>query len=1393
MAGIETHTLRERLRIGGIVAISLLVLAAGVAGYFRHSHQKQANTRKLLRQARDAESANDLETASTFYQLYLKRQPSDAAAQSAYAAVLRNRMKTSNELVGDVLGTLRQLIRLEPDNLSAIEQLVDLYLKLGDFALAEQHAQTWSTHVPGSVEAAMALARARQGLLRYDEAVETLKEALEWAPQEPRLYALLIEMLATKLDRAHEAAEWLAKALRRHPDSHEVHLAAFALHTRQRARETAESHLDRALQLAPEDIQVLIPAALLRITKGRLEQAKSLLDDAEKLAPESSALLAARSKWAIKTNDPDEMAALGHQLVSRAGDMRPTLFARAAELFLRAGKANDADECLQKLITAPRLPGFLYARLDVLRGARALAGDEPYTAIPFLERALARQGPASWAAELLAIAHSRTGAIQTAADIYHQILLSAPNEDQIRLTLAWLEVELGHLTEVQEHTRVLVEVGDGYVRHAKLLRAACELEQVAATGQRDTLSTTTAELTNLVAAQPQDETATRLLAQSIVLLGQPGRAIQMLLESPVTDNAKARLGGELGYILLDNGFNEIAEGLADELIRRFPEAAAGHEVYVHLHGSTDRLEDSAKYINATPLADHLKGRLWEVASQAQLRSGQKEAALESLRRAISLKPTNVRTRQALVRRTPDLTEARRILDQIRTIEGDEGLTWRFERAWLLLQRDRSAGRVEEAAELLRRCLTVRPGWISARLLLGFANEVIGDFDDAADAYRSAIAQQPELSDSQAAIRLVRVLRRLGDYVEADNLLATIADVVDGEPDLLRLKTAQHLRRKNLASAAATAEQLLSLRGDDPAWAALTVELLLRAGNLAEAERIARSALDDHPEATTTLWAYARVLVRRGRAEEAEALIGDIATRQQRASYFLLLAQLLTRLEKHQEAEQAILQAVQLEPDNASVCTACAHFWGARGEFSKQLAFVRKAIELRGEDPGESLTLAQLLSTSDSAAHRPEAAAIVDRRLQADQEDLSALLLRARLDTTANPPDCVEAEKTLMRALAIDPRSPEAHKLLAAAQIRSGRLNLAGDTVSEGLAFAPKDPDLLLASAQIHCHQGNYHRAITPLRWLLEVRPRSSTAIRLLATAYQHTGRIDRAIRMIEGLAREEDWSPTEIIVLAKLHELRGDIDQADSLFNRALVQQPKSSDVFQEHLHYHARHGALDEVYALASQRRLEVPEDIESILTAGELLAANSMDRRLREVGTTWLEQIARDHPDRAVDATYRNALCHYHRGELTNAETLLQEAMRIAPTSPRSVNALAWLYSEDRDDPNKALQLIEQFLDKDDQDSAELLDTHGTILLRLNRLDEAEKKLRTCLEIAGQTPTLTVASYHLGLVLLKKDERGEARVYFRRALELNERLGNLSETERQHARELTLRRREP
>jgi tetratricopeptide (TPR) repeat protein len=1294
-------------------------------------------------------------------------------------------MKETPEVVGETVQALRRLVRVHPDDTQCVSRLVNIYLQVREFGLAEELAKSWTAAVPGSADAILAAARARHGLHKDSEAAQGLAEALTKAPGEARLYPPLIELLVDPLDRKDEAAEWLDKALHVGSESQDIQIAAFLFHHRTGDPAKAEEHLKRALALAPDAVEVLVPAAAFYLSRKDMDESDRLLRRAEATSPGNRMVLSARTSWAIVKNEPGRLEGTADELAASAGDTELDLLARAAELYLRAGRLDRADECIEKLSSAPRRGGreTLDVWLDTLRGARILLDGRPYAAIPLLDRAFRRQPSGLWAAELLALAYQRTGEPEEAAELYRRILQVAPDVTAARLALARVEWRQGRIREAREQVALLSSASGEEARQAELLRIACELRQALQEKRPPKDGPTLRKtLEDIAATRPSDEAVIGLLAQCWALLGESARAVELLGSWTANAPAVAGAATELGGLLLAEKQFEAAAALADQLLARFPDTPQGYVLRVRTLAQKGRLGDAAACVESCALTGPAKGGLWELLADEYAAADQPGPATAALRQAVALLPGSIGVRHKLIRRSESMDEARPLMEEIRSIEGEGGVHWKFERAWALLrhERARSAG---EAVELLKQCLSARPAWVSARVFLGSAQEAAGALSEAADAYRAAITQRPELAADTVAIRLVEVLKRLGRFSEADAVLGPLSAALPDSPDVLRLEIDKQLRNRSVASAAATAERLLELRGDDPAWAGVTADLQLRAGNAAKAEQIARSALRQHPDSTPLMASVARAMIAQGQGDQAEAAVRDFSNTRADGVSHLLLAQVLMYLNKPAEAEHAIAAAIQHAPSDAVVYAAAADFWGARGDRSRQIAMARQAVELRGESAAESLPLATLLATGGTPAERAEAGAIVQRRLKANGQDAASLLLQAQLAATAQPPDFTVAEASAQKALAIEPQSVLAHKTLAAIQGRSGKVTPSGETIAAGLNVAPDDPELLLSSAQFHVHRGDYDEAIAPLRRLLRLRPRLPEALRLLTAAYQFAGQSDQAIAYLERQAPPEQWTPLETILLAKLYEAKKDLSRAEALLRRAVEMDKRSAEAFQEYVHYVARRGSLDQVYALASQRRAEFPDDVESIAAASEILGTLSPDASLRQTAIDWLKEIAAKHPDQAVDATYRCGLCYYQQGDLTNAEAMFAEASRLDPTAGKPVNALAWLYCENLAQPDKALGLLEKYLGGSGAETAEMLDTHATILLRLGRLDAAKQKLLACLDLAGQTPTFTAANYHLGLVLLKSNAADEGRSYIRRAMQLNDRVGGLNATEKQEA----------
>jgi len=1386
--GVEQRERRtSRFRTGRILALVALLIGLGFGGRWFYYYQRDRNTQRLETEAEQAYAKEDWAAAAESYRQFLNRDPFHAEALRRYADILLDRTEPTPQSVTEAARALRRLLQVDANDLDAIGKLTRIYFGLGEFDLGQQMAQRWVEVAPDDVDAILALSEAHKRQHRFEESASILVEALSRNPREPRLYPRLVELYMTDLKDPQQARQWLERGLTEAPNAAVVQMAAFSLYRMQKEPETAERYLRQALSLAPDELSHLVAGAGFYIEQLRLDEAEKLLDRARAVDPKDRRLLLAEAAWSVKRGTPEALTTAASALSTYARDTDAELIAQAAELFVRAGAFDKTDACLARLRPLARRDERTQTWIEILEGARALLAGATFESIPHLERALRRNAGHLWTTELLALAYTRIGALDEAAELYRRVTILTPGSAAAHLSLARIAWQQGDPEGAMEHLDAIGTLHTKEQRiHRELLAAVCQLELLARAGgstddgHRQTLL---AQLRKLASAAPADPFAAELLATGYVRAGAVDEA------AALAANVSASAAVQIANVLAAAGSWSHVKDIADDLTRTPETAADGYMLTVRQMIATDRTDEVTSYVDALAVPDTVKGRVFAVAADAMIDQHDTDAATSLLRRAVTLSLRDIPVRQNLLRRITDPTEAQRLIDQIKAIEGEDGLHWRYERAAFLTRTDPTEPALREAVALLQDCLAARPGWTSALLVRGYAQESLGELENAADSYRTAISQQPRLGRGDIAIRLVGVLKKLNRFAEADALVASLAESQSHQPEVLRLETERYLRHRRLASAAQTAEELLSVNPDDPNWAAFTADLQRRAGNAARAEQIAREALKQHEPSVALLWSLARALVEQKRPDEAVEVIRASATRRNDANQFLVLAQLQFRLGRQEDATGSIQQALAIAPEDALVNGAAADFWGAMGDRAQQLAYARKSIALRGEDPARSLTLATLLAAGTDPQEQAEAHAIVHRRLEQNEDDVPALILEAKIVAAAQPPDLRHAEESLQKALTLEPRSEPAHKVLAAVQARSGRFREARETIEAGLTVAPNDPDLLKSAAELHIHRGEFASAIAPLDRLLELGLATPETLVLLAQAYRADNQLDRAIKLLQKRVDADSATPLELATLAELVETTADFDRAESLFLGGVERAGADGTIFQRFMNYLARRDQLDRVYALASQRQQRFADDVESIAVAAEILASRAEDPELRKTGQTWLSDIIARRPAHAADAAFRSGLSYYKRGELVNAETMLMKAAQLAPNAPRPVNGLAWLYLADRHRPEEALGMLERFFERGGQPNAEMLDTHAAILLRLDRLTEARELLTRCLTLAGQTPTLTAANYRMGRVLLKLGQQAEAVTYLRHALELNQRLPGLLPQEVQEAQSLVTR----
>jgi len=1379
--------------MGRILLLAAFLVALGLGGRWFYYYQRDQNTLRLKTEAETAYAREDWSASAEGYRLFLNRKPFDVEALRRYANILLDRVDVTPQSVTEAARALRRLLQVDEHDIDAVERLTNIYFGIGEFDLAQQMAERWLETAPDNTDAVLALSEAHERQHRFDQSVSVLTEAIAHKPDQPTFYAQLVELYLTALNDKQTAKEWLDRALAKIPDAAVIQMAAFNFYRAADASETADEHLRRALSLAPDEVGYLVAGAKFYVEQFRLDDAEDLLDRASKLDPHDRRQLLMRAAWAVKQGTRRVVEETATALGQHAADTDGEMIAQAAELFVRAGAFDRVDACLERLRPLARRNERIQTWIEVLHGARTLLAGNAFEAVPHLENALRRNPRHLWTTELLALAYSRIGALDEAAELYRRVHILTPGSAAAQLSLARVAWQQGRPDLALDELDSIEAPHTPAQRNLReLLQTVCRIELLAretSARQEEQRSALLAKLTELELSAGDDASGAELLTAGYVHAGAADRAVALAKRVAAERMDAITIIATIGYVLADAGSWSHVEEVAGILTRQFADAPDGHVLTVRRLVAAGQTAEAERYIERLDASSEVKGKALAAAAGALTDAEDTETGARLLRQAAARLARDIPVRQKLLRHTTDPEQARIIIDEIKQIEGDPGSHWRYERAAFITRVDHTAPALREALTLLEECLATRPGWTSALLVRGLAQESLGQLENAADSYRTAISQQPRLGQGDIAIRLVGVLKRLGRFSEADALVAALADARPDQPQVLRLQTERFLRSRRLASAVEAAEALLTVSPDDPNWAAFTADLQLRAGNASRAEEIAREALGANGESVTLLWSLARALVTQQKADEAERFVRASATRRNDASQFLVLAQLETSLGKPDEASAAIERALSIAPDDPTINAAAADFWGAMGDRTKQLTFARKSIAVRGEDPAKSVTMAALLAAGNTAQEHAEALAIVRRALKLDGADVAALILEAELAASAQPPDLTSAEESLHKALAIEPRSEPAHKVLAAVQVRSGRFNEARHTVEAGLSVAPNDPDLLKTAAGLHLHLGEFTAALAPLRHLLELGAATPETLIQLANAYRATDKLDLAIGLLQKRVDDERATPLEFAALAELVETTDDFDRAESLYQTAVDRSGADGVAFVRLMNYLARRNQLDRVYALASQRQTRYGDDVTSLVVAGEILASRAEDPELRRTGQDWLAAVIAQRPEHAADAAFRSGLSYYQRGELIIAETMLLKAGQLAPQAPRPANGLAWLYLTDRHRPEEALAIVEQFLARGGQANAEMLDTHAAILLNLDRPAEAKELLTRCLTLAGQTPTLTAANYRMGLVLLRLGRGTEASTYLHQALELNNRLPGLLPQEVQDAQSLLTR----
>lgn len=665
----------------------------------------------------------------------------------------------------------------------------------------------------------------------------------------------------------------------------------------------------------------------------------------------------------------------------------------------------------------------------------------------------------------------------------------------------------------------------------------------------------------------------------------------------------------------------------------------------------------------------------------------------------------------------------------------------------------------------------------------------GNYDAAMIEYRNLHKEVPQHAHAIGQIGIIWF--RMGSPTQAFPYLNKAAEL-NPEAVEVRVLLSQTLGLIGLFDEARKEAAEVLLRSPERGEAFLVLANTSRTEEeILDAEQQIRKSMEGGPEPALMHLALASLSFKKQDQDAGERSIND-AVQSDPKSARALLAMGNVHLAKSQfdKAREAFAAGSALAPPRSAERLRYAEFELQMGELGNAREALEKfTAEVSDYIPGWML-FAQLAVKEQRFSEASEHLENIFRR---DPGYIFGRLLKAQIQMTDGEPE--EALDELKRLRELYPKSPVTEFYLAKAYLWNATPSQARAALNRAIGLQPDYREAIILLAQLDLRAGNPEPVVTSMENELRKSPGLSQLQFILAEAYRSSGRLDAALNILDGQieANAESFNTHLFrgMILkqqAKSNEAREAFEKAQSLSpeNGSPVIQLAELDLAEERFGpaLNRLREQLDRTSESAAMRFMigrvhAVQEDWENaekelkeaiqldpnFLYAHSLLANVYVDSNRLPQALASLEAFVTNNSDN-LGALISLGQIYQKNGESEKAKKTYEKILTLSPNSIVALNNLAWLYSEEEKDPDKAYELAQQARNQH-PDNGAVADTLGWILHKrgddrrsLALLREAATKIPDNGEIQFQI------QFHLGMVSYAMGEVDEARTAFEKVL---------------------------
>ena len=590
----------------------------------------------------------------------------------------------------------------------------------------------------------------------------------------------------------------------------------------------------------------------------------------------------------------------------------------------------------------------------------------------------------------------------------------------------------------------------------------------------------------------------------------------------------------------------------------------------------------------------------------------------------------------------------------------------------------------------------------------------------------------------------------------------------------------------------------------------------------EARKEAEFILSKEPSNQDALFVLSEVAKTPEQAADVQQRIEALRQKMgDKASFEVALAALHMHERRWAETEDALQQAIRLEPKSATAHLALGNFFWLKNDLPQAGRELKVAAELEPANSNIPLRYAEFQLSIGSieeaksflekmTAKTPEyvpawnllaqialqqknyedCLRLIQKVLTIDTLDYEALLLRSRVELARNQVD--DAIKDLEELDARYPDVPQVKYQLAEASLLKKDFLKATTNLERAVAINPNFNEASLLLAEIKIGHGAAASAAESLGNLIKRQPQLARAYFLLAEANLTLGKSDDALAVLQrmpGLFPKDPQVPFETGLVLRLKNKAAD---ARAAFLRTLELAPAFHSAAEQLVDMDLKDRNVAGALAQAQRQAQNEPRAPEpqlllarvylaqneknqaeaALLKAIELdpgcrpgylaLAGLYMQSKKPEEALGKLDALlARDPHD--MLALTSVAAIHESRRDYARAAETYKKILEVDPQTTLALNNLAYLYAERLGQLDKGYELATKARQLLPQ-NALVEDTLGWIRYKRGEYAQALELLE---ESAAKLPDNPEALCHLGMARYMMGREESARLAFRQALQ--------------------------